>query len=165
MTVTDVEIGHARPARSPNTKAAINYLEASGATAITITITAVDGVCSFRVGSKLLARSVAIFWIMQVDAKPVVTSARKIAGTRTSPMMVLLIDVRQRAGALDLCQAPHGRFLESDFCGTCSRRDTPLQHHSPLRSEDFADWVLLQIWQLLHLVAVGGCIIFGRMLL
>jgi hypothetical protein len=32
MTVTDVEIGHARPARSPNT-----YLEASGATAITVT--------------------------------------------------------------------------------------------------------------------------------
>jgi hypothetical protein len=78
MTVTDTEIGHARPPRSPNTKAAINYLIASGATAITIT--EVDGVCAFRVGTKLLARSVAIFWIMEVDAKPVVALARKIAG-------------------------------------------------------------------------------------
>jgi hypothetical protein len=36
MTVTDIEIGHGRPARSPDTRAAIKYLEASGATAITI---------------------------------------------------------------------------------------------------------------------------------
>jgi hypothetical protein len=78
MRVTDVEIGHARPARSPDTKAAINYLVASGATAITIT--EIDGICTFRIGSKMLARSVAIFWIMEVDAKPVVASARKIAG-------------------------------------------------------------------------------------
>jgi hypothetical protein len=33
-----------------------------------------------RIGTKMLARSVAIFWIMEVDAKPVVTSARKIIG-------------------------------------------------------------------------------------
>jgi len=78
MTVTDVEIGHARPARSPDTKAAINYLTASGATAITIT--EINGVCAFHVGTKMLARSVAIFWIMEVDAKPVVASARKGAG-------------------------------------------------------------------------------------
>jgi hypothetical protein len=81
MTVTDVEIGHARPARSPDTRAALAYLTASGATAITIT--EVDGVCAFHVGTKTLARSVAIFWIMEVDAKPVVTSARKIAGKGT----------------------------------------------------------------------------------
>jgi hypothetical protein len=35
MTMTDTEIGHARPARSPDTKAAIAYLTTSGATAIT----------------------------------------------------------------------------------------------------------------------------------
>jgi hypothetical protein len=78
MTLTDVEIGHARPARSPDTKAAINYLVASGTTAINLT--EADGVCAFHIGSKMIARSVAIFWIMEVDAKPVVTSARKIAG-------------------------------------------------------------------------------------
>src|SRR5258707_1857020 len=78
MTVTDVEIGHARPARSPDTKAAIAYLGASGATAISVIET--EAGCTFRVGTKLLARSVAIFWIMEVDAKPVVALARKIAG-------------------------------------------------------------------------------------
>jgi hypothetical protein len=69
----------ARPTtRSPDTKAAINYLTASGATAITIT--EVDGVCAFHVSTKTLARSVAISWIMEVDAKPVVALARKRAG-------------------------------------------------------------------------------------
>jgi hypothetical protein len=69
----------ARPAaRSPGTRAALAYLTASGATAITIT--EIDGVCTFRIGAKMLARSVAIFWVMELDAKPVVTSARKIAG-------------------------------------------------------------------------------------
>jgi len=36
MTMTDAEIGHARSARSSDTKAAIEYLRASGATAIII---------------------------------------------------------------------------------------------------------------------------------
>jgi hypothetical protein len=76
--VATVETAGRPAARSPDTKAAIAYLAASGATAITIT--EVDGVCTFRIGTKLLARSVAIFWIMEVDAKPVVASARKIAG-------------------------------------------------------------------------------------
>jgi len=50
MTMTDVEISHTRPARSPDTKAAIKYFEASGATAITVTDH--DGVCTFRVGTR-----------------------------------------------------------------------------------------------------------------
>jgi hypothetical protein len=47
MPTTDLDVGtgHARPARSPDTKAAIKYLIASGATAIMITEH--DGVCSF----------------------------------------------------------------------------------------------------------------------
>jgi hypothetical protein len=76
--VTDVEIGHARPVRSPDTKAAIAYLTASGAVAISVIATETG--CTFRIGTKMLARSVATFWIMEVDSKPVVTSARKIAG-------------------------------------------------------------------------------------
>jgi hypothetical protein len=51
MMMTAVEIGHARPARSPETKAAIKYLEASGATAISV-IEADTG-CTFRVGTKI----------------------------------------------------------------------------------------------------------------
>jgi hypothetical protein len=66
------------PTRSPNTKAAINYLIASGAAAISVIETETG--CTFRIGTKLLARSVAIFWIMAVDAKRVVDRARKIAG-------------------------------------------------------------------------------------
>jgi hypothetical protein len=37
MTDVDVGTGHARPARSSDTKAAAEYLRASGATAITVT--------------------------------------------------------------------------------------------------------------------------------
>jgi hypothetical protein len=76
--VAAVETAGRPPPRSPDTKAAINYLIASGATAISVIET--EAGCTFRIGAKLLARSVAIFWIMEVDAKPVVTSARKIAG-------------------------------------------------------------------------------------
>jgi hypothetical protein len=76
--VAAVETVARPPTRSPNTKAAIAYLTASGATAITIT--EVDGVCTFRIGTKMLVRSVATYWIMQVDAKRVVDRARKIAG-------------------------------------------------------------------------------------
>jgi hypothetical protein len=76
--VAAVETAGRPPTRSPDTRAAIKYLEASGASAITIT--EVDGVCTFRIGSKMLARSVATYWIMLVDAKRVVDRARKIAG-------------------------------------------------------------------------------------
>jgi hypothetical protein len=64
----------ARPAAgSPDTKAAINYLAASGATAITITITEVDGVCTFHVGSKIDPRAVSVQWLPE-------TAARAVAG-------------------------------------------------------------------------------------
>jgi hypothetical protein len=69
-------LGRRRDRRTQN--APIAYFTASGAVAITIT--EINGVSAFRVGTKMLARSVAIFWIMEVDTKPVVTSARKIAG-------------------------------------------------------------------------------------
>jgi hypothetical protein len=71
-----IDTAHASETAEHKTRA--GYLTASGATAITIT--EVDGVCTFRIGTKMLARSVAMLWIMEVDAKPVVTSARKIAG-------------------------------------------------------------------------------------
>jgi hypothetical protein len=77
--VVTVETADRPAARSSDTKAAIAYLTASGATAITVTEVD-DGTCTLRIGTKMLARSVAIFWIMEVDAKPVVASARKIAG-------------------------------------------------------------------------------------
>jgi hypothetical protein len=78
MTMTDVEIGHARPARSPDTKAAINYLIASGATAISIA--EIDGVCSFHVGSKIDPRAVTVQWLPETNARAILKLARKHAG-------------------------------------------------------------------------------------
>ncbi len=78
MTMTGVDIGHARPARSSDTKVAINYLIASGATAITIA--EIDGVCTFHVGSKIDPRAVSVQWIAEVNARTVVRQARKLAG-------------------------------------------------------------------------------------
>jgi hypothetical protein len=49
--VADVETAVRPAARSPDTKAAIQYLEASGATAISIV--EVDGAAAFRVGTKI----------------------------------------------------------------------------------------------------------------
>jgi hypothetical protein len=79
MTVTDVEIDHARPARSPDTRAALAYLTASGATAITIT--EVDGVCTFHVGSKIDPRA-SVQWLPEANARAVMLKGRRVAGAR-----------------------------------------------------------------------------------
>ena len=69
----------ARPApRSPDTKAAINYLIASGATAIIIA--ECDGVCSFHVGSKIDPRAVSVQWLPETNVRAIVRQARKLAG-------------------------------------------------------------------------------------
>jgi hypothetical protein len=68
MTVTEVEIGNARPARSPDTTAAIKYLIASGVTAITITEHD-GGVCSFRVGHKIDPHALSIQRVPEANAQ------------------------------------------------------------------------------------------------
>src|SRR5258707_14519666 len=75
MTMMNVDVDQARPARSADTRAAINYLLASGAVAIGITEFA--GVASFRAGNPF---AVVVFWIAATEAKPVVKLARKLAG-------------------------------------------------------------------------------------
>jgi hypothetical protein len=61
----------ARPAtRSPDTKAAVAYLVASGATAISVVEH--DGVCSFHVGSKIEPRAVSIQWVLELQARAIV---------------------------------------------------------------------------------------------
>jgi hypothetical protein len=75
----DVGTGHTRPGpRSPNTKAAINYLIASGAVAITITEH--DGVCSFNVGHKIDPHAVSVQWLPETQARAIVRQARRDAG-------------------------------------------------------------------------------------
>jgi hypothetical protein len=55
MTMMDADISDARPARSPDTKAAIEYVIASGAAAITIAEH--DGVCFDAVRHPRMHRS------------------------------------------------------------------------------------------------------------
>ena len=64
--------------RSPDTKAALAYLAASGAAPIFVT--EVGDVATIRTGSKVDPRAVVVFWIMVANAKPVVKLARKLAG-------------------------------------------------------------------------------------
>jgi hypothetical protein len=77
MTMT-ADIGHTRPARSPDTKAAINYLIASGATAISIV--EIDGVCAFHVGHKIDPHAVSVQWLPETHARAIVKQARRDAG-------------------------------------------------------------------------------------
>jgi hypothetical protein len=72
------DVGHARPARSPDTKAAIDYLIASGAVAITITEH--DGVCAFHVGHKIDPHAVSVQWLPETKAQAIVKQARRDAG-------------------------------------------------------------------------------------
>jgi hypothetical protein len=62
----DVETVARPAARSPDDRAALAYLAASGATAITITEH--DGVCAFRLGSKIDPRAVMVQWLPETNA-------------------------------------------------------------------------------------------------
>src|SRR6267378_2361725 len=104
MTVTDVEIGHARQRRSPDGRAAIEYLLSSGAVAISLI--EVDGAYVFRTGPLAKSRDIPsgrIFWISAQQAKPIVRLARKLAGPRpnlTSALAALHEAVAQERTAL-----------------------------------------------------------------
>jgi hypothetical protein len=77
--VAEIEAPAAKPVpRSPDTKAALRYLEASGARAISVTTDA-DGV-AISVGMK--PNALAIFWLpeAQAQARSVAARARAIAG-------------------------------------------------------------------------------------
>ena len=52
------------------TKAAIDYLKASGATAISVV--AIDGVCTFHVGHKIDPHAVLIQWLPETVAASIV---------------------------------------------------------------------------------------------
>jgi hypothetical protein len=88
----------AAPRSTPSSKAAIAYLIASGAVAITI-IENVKG-CSFRCGTKLDPRAASIHWLREDEAKAVMRKARKIAGrspdieTATSALHRAATDLR-----------------------------------------------------------------------
>jgi hypothetical protein len=74
--VAAVETAGRPPTRSPDTKAAINYLAASGAVAISITADA-DGI-AMSVGIKRDA--VAAYWLPETMVRSVAAKARNIMG-------------------------------------------------------------------------------------
>jgi hypothetical protein len=59
-------------------KAALDYLKASGAVAVTITES--DGVCTFSL--KLDPDAVAVYWLRETEAAAVIKAARQIAGAK-----------------------------------------------------------------------------------
>jgi hypothetical protein len=89
------DVGHARPARSPDTKAAIEYLIAPGAVAITITEH--DGVCTFQVGHKIDPRAVSVHWLPEPKGRAIIRQARRFAGK--SPNAATAAAALQRAAA------------------------------------------------------------------
>jgi hypothetical protein len=116
----------ARPtARSPDTKAAIAYLTASGAVAVSVIETETG--CTFRIGTMIftnagkgVARSVAIFWIMEVDAKSVVALARKIAG-RGAGGNVAISALHEAAAGIKATLTAHSVAISRGQCGGQAR--------------------------------------------
>jgi hypothetical protein len=76
--VADVETVRHVTDRSPDTRAAIAYLIASGATAISIIEN--ESGCTYRVGTKLDPRAASVHWLREAEARAVLKAARKQAG-------------------------------------------------------------------------------------
>src|ERR1700687_1036985 len=107
------DVGYARPVRSPNTRAAVEYLIASGATAISIV--EIDGVCSFHVGHKIDPRAISVQWAPETKARAIVRQARRDAGR--SP------DAATAARALAQAAADHGQTLTRHDVAISRARD------------------------------------------
>jgi hypothetical protein len=91
-------IGKSRVERSPDTRAAIAYLIASDATALSL-IENETG-CAFRVGTKLDPRAASVHWLRETEAQAVLKAARKHAGkspdiaTATTALIRAAADLR-----------------------------------------------------------------------
>jgi hypothetical protein len=111
MTLTDVEIGHARQRRSPDSRAAIDYLLASGAVAISLI--EVDGAYVFRTGPLAKSREIPcrIFWISAQQAKPIVRRARKNAGPAPN-LTSAATALHEAASDLGATLTPHATAIE-----------------------------------------------------
>jgi hypothetical protein len=93
--VLDIETVARPAARSPDTKAAFQYLEASGATATSVIETGTGRM--FRVGTKIDPRGGAVHRLPETQAKAIVRLARKHAGT--SPDIATAETALHRAAA------------------------------------------------------------------
>jgi hypothetical protein len=98
----------ARPAARSADRAAIAYLIASGATAISI-IENETG-CAFRVGTKIDARAAVVHWLAADKAGPVMRKARKLAG-RSPDISAATAALTQAAGDHRVPLTPHGTAM------------------------------------------------------
>jgi hypothetical protein len=104
--VADVETVARPAARSPDTRPALKYLEMSGAVRISIDTTG-------RISSnKIRTDTVAIFWIREEQARPVVRLARRHAGEDRTDPETMLAALHQAAADLHVTLTPHATAME-----------------------------------------------------
>ncbi len=111
--VLEVEAVDRPAARSPDIRAAVEYLVASGATAISITDR--DGVCSFHVGQKIDPHAVSVQWLPETHARAIVKQARRDAGRNP--------DAASAARALAQAAADHRQTLTPNDVAISRARD------------------------------------------
>ena len=110
MTMTDVDIGCPGRSRSPGTKAAVAYLAASGATAISLI--EVDGVCTISIWLKIDPHALSVQW---VSARPLLVGAKRSSSLATPKLSAAVAIARKlrsnltpwRAGASKPLAANH----------------------------------------------------------
>jgi hypothetical protein len=112
MTTLDVDVADvetvARAARSADTRAAIAYLIASGATAISV-IENETG-CTYRVGTRIDPRAASVHWLPEAKAKPVLKAARKHAG-KSPDIATAISALHQAAADLKVTLTEHGTAM------------------------------------------------------
>jgi hypothetical protein len=92
-----------------NTKAATDYLAASGATAISII--EAKGVCAFRIGLKIDQNAVAVYWLPEPNAALIVKQVRRDAG-RTPDADVATAALHRAAADNRTTLTPHATATE-----------------------------------------------------
>jgi hypothetical protein len=109
--VADVETDLVRKSgveRSTDTKAAVAYLIASGAVAISIVENETG--CAFRIGTKIDPRAASVHWLPEAKARPVLKAARRGAGK--SPDIATAISALHKTGAdLKVTLTPHATAM------------------------------------------------------
>ncbi len=90
-----VDADRAKMTTSSDTKAAIKYLVATGATAISILER--GGACEIRVGTKINPHAISVSWLQEPNAIAVSRQARREAGER--PDAATIMSALRRAAA------------------------------------------------------------------
>jgi hypothetical protein len=111
MTTLDLDVAEvetARPATRSTDRAAIAYLIASGATAISV-IENETG-CTFRVGTKLDARAASVHWLRETEARAVMKAARKHAG-KSPDIETATAALHRAAASLKVTLTPHAAAM------------------------------------------------------